>query len=97
MPPSALLDAVPEASDMQIARQFMAMFPEPPDVFRGGLGLSDRGASRQIAVRPRRDQETYEIQCWRCRRTLEVPVVPPFHCPRCGGPLALVWKEQPAK
>jgi hypothetical protein len=47
--------------------------------------------------RPRRDQETYEIECWRCRLTVEVSVAPPYHCPRCGAPLTLIWKDEPPK
>jgi hypothetical protein len=48
------------------------------------------------APRPRRRFEVFEVDCWRCRRTIQLPVsAPPYHCPHCSAALDIEWGERP--
>lgn len=37
--------------------------------------------------RPRRTREVLGLNCWRCRRDIEIPAVGPYRCTSCGAPL----------
>lgn len=36
--------------------------------------------------------EMFSLQCWACRREIEIPCPPPHHCPDCGARLAIEWR-----
>ena len=46
------------------------------------------------AARPQPRCEVFELVCWRCQRTVELPVPSaPYRCP-CGGALLLIeWRS----
>jgi LSD1 subclass zinc finger protein len=64
-----------------------------------GLGLSVRPRPRKKgnlpmtdASRPHRLVEVYEVVCWRCRRTIELPAsARPYRCFHCGASLVVEW------
>jgi LSD1 subclass zinc finger protein len=48
------------------------------------------------APRLRHRIEVYEVICWRCRRTIELPAsARPHRCPYCDTPLTIQWASAP--
>jgi DNA-directed RNA polymerase subunit RPC12/RpoP len=47
------------------------------------------------APRPPRRSETFELECWRCKRTIEITVhETPHRCGKCGALLVIQWRER---
>ena len=45
--------------------------------------------------RPQRHTETYEVECWRCKRTIELAInAKPYRCGKCGALLVIEWRQR---
>jgi DNA-directed RNA polymerase subunit RPC12/RpoP len=84
-------------ADLTLARRYLhqlaaacAEGANSPDPRVTGLALE---LVRRPQIRSRRSSEVFALICTHCRREIEIPAQPPFHCPQCATRLLVEWRE----